>query len=878
MKASSGVTTFLFTDIEGSTRLWDREHDRMQVALARHDAIVRAAVEENHGIVVKMSGDGAHGAFDDPLDALGATLQLQYGLADPAATHGVALRVRCGLHAGVTERRDNDFFGGTVNRAARIMSVAHGGQVLLSQAVATLVGERLPPGTALRDLGTVRLRGLESPERVFQLVHPRLRQDFPSLRSLETTPNNLPQQLSSFVGRERQLDEIGKLLGSTRLLTLTGAGGLGKTRLTLHIAADLLDTFPDGVWFVEFAPLSDARLVPQAVASALGVTEEAGRPVIEALVKLVADRRMLLILDNCEHLIDACAELSKRLLQAGPHLKILTSSREPLRLSGETIYAVPALATPDASQPITVDRLAQFEAARLFADRATAAQPSFRVTAENAAAVADICRRLDGIPLALELAAARARSLSVESIAARLGDRFALLVGGDRTALPRQQTLRALIDWSHELLTDRERVLFRRLAVFAGGFTLEAAEALRTAGEHDVPDVLAVLSQLVEKSLVEAGTESQRYRLLETVREYSEELLKQSGEEAEVRQRHLVFYVNLTEEARTELSGPQQGAWLTRLDVERENILLAHGWCDHALDGGVMGLRLVEAMRPYWFSRGLLALRHRLAVEALQRQGAQTPDHARCLGLFGAGQVCCFMGRYTDAQSYLEASLKIARDIENRERIEAVLELLGMVAFAQGDLVTARAHLQEARALAQVLGNRRQLAAALNGLAQVHRAGGDLDAAQPLYAEFLALARELGDRENIAIGLLNLAMVSIGRGLSAGVRADLLDALAIAEEIGFRPAGQSVLEVSAGLAALFEQWQRAALFFGVAEAQAEQTGLRRDPADETFLQPLVVKARAALGDVAFAVAETAGRRLSYQEAVADVRRWLQLAA
>jgi len=367
VKASSGVKTFLFTDIEGSTRLWDREHERMQIALARHDAIVRAAMEDNHGIVVKMSGDGAHGAFDDPLDALGASLQLQQGLADPAATHGIALPVRCGLHAGVTERRDNDFFGGVVNRAARIMSVAHGGQVLLSQAVATLLGERLPPDAALRDLGTVRLRGLESPERVFQLMHPCLRQDFPSLRSLEVTPNNLPQQLSSFVGRERELAEIAKLLGSTRLLTLTGAGGLGKTRLTLHIAADLLDQFSDGVWFVELAPLSDARLAPQAVASALGVTEEPGRPVIEALIKLVADRRMLLILDNCEHLIDACAELAKRLLQAGPHLKVLTSSREPLRLSGETIYPVPALATPDASQPITVDRLAQFEAARLFA-------------------------------------------------------------------------------------------------------------------------------------------------------------------------------------------------------------------------------------------------------------------------------------------------------------------------------------------------------------------------------------------------------------------------------------------------------------------------------------------------------------------------------
>ncbi len=604
MKASSGVTTFLFTDIEGSTRLWDREHERMRIALAHHDAIVRAAIEENRGVVVKMSGDGAHAAFDDPLDALGAALQLQQALADPAATQGVVLSVRCGLHAGVTERRDDDFFGGAVNRAARIMSVAHGGQVLLSQAVATLVGERLPPGVALRDLGAVRLRGLESPERVFQLVHPRLREDFPSLRSLEATPNNLPQQLSSFVGRERELGEIRKLLGGTRLLTLIGAGGLGKTRLTLHVAAELLDEYPDGVWFVELAPLSDARLVPQAVASALGVTEEAGRPVIEALVKLAADRRMLLILDNCEHLIDACAELARQLLQAGPHLKILASSREPLRLAGETTFPVPALATPDASEPISVDRLSQFEAVRLFAERAAAAQPAFRVTAQNAAAVADICRRLDGIPLALELAAARARSLSIETIAARLGDRFALLVGGDRTALPRQQTLRALIDWSHELLTQDERLLFRRLAVFAGGFTLEGAEALRAAGKDDLPDVLAVLSQLVEKSLVELDTEGERHRLLETVRQYAQERLDESGEADRARAAHLAFLPRVRGE-RVAGTGRSPAGYLAHAaTIWNEKISSsAHAWCDRGEDGAALGLRLVSPRGSTGWSR-----------------------------------------------------------------------------------------------------------------------------------------------------------------------------------------------------------------------------------------------------------------------------------
>ena len=875
MKAPSGVTTFLFTDIEGSTRLWDREHERMQVALARHDAIVRAVVDSHRGVVVKMSGDGAHAAFDDPIDALEAALQLQHALADPAATHGVELHVRCGVHAGVTERRDNDFFGGVVNRAARIMSIAHGGQILLSQAVAALAGERLPANLTLRDLGTVRLRGLESPERVFQLVHPRLRQDFPALRSLEAVPNNLPQQLSSFVGRERELAEVGGLLGQTRLVTLFGLGGIGKTRLSLQVGANALDGFSDGVWFVELAPVTDPLLVPQAVASVLDVKEEAGRPVSEALVKYVKDRRVLLILDNCEHLLQPCAHLAKQLLQAAPELKILASSREHLRVDGEASYPVPPLAVPGPTELMSLTTVTQFAAVRLFTERATSSRPSFALTIQNAAAVTDICHRLDGIPLAIELAAARVRTLPVETIEAQLNERLRLLTGGDRTALSRQQTLRASFDWSYNLLTEPERALLRRLAVFAGGWTLEAAEEVGADSNLARKDVVDLLTHLVEKSLVLLESTEQRYRFLETVREYAHEQLEQSGEEGGVRSRHLAFYLALTEKARAELSGPDQATWLRRLDLDRENILLAHSWCDHAEHGAEWGLRLVESLRPYWFNRGLLTLRHRLAVEALERDGAQAPNQARCLGLFSAGQVCCFMGRYTEAQRFLDASLLIAREIQNHERVEAVLELLGMASFAQGDMIAARGYLGEARALAQNTGNRRQLAAALNGLAQVYRAEGNLDAAQSLYAEFLSLVRTLGDRENIAIGLLNLAMVSIGRGDTESVRSTLLDALAIAEEIGFRPAGQSVLEVSAGLAALLEQWERTATLFGVAEAQTEQTGLHRDPADEAFLLPLVARARAALGVEAFAAAETAGRRCSYPQAIADVRLWLE---
>jgi len=860
----SEVRTYLFTDIEGSARMWEEDPERMRPALARHDAIARSAVEKHGGVVVKMTGDGLHAAFEDPLDALGATLELQQALADPESTAGVALNVRCGLHAGADERRDKDFYGTAVNRAARIMSAAHGGQVLLSQAVAAMIGQRLPGGVALRDLGSVRLRDLALAERVFQLVHPDLRRDFPALRSLEATPNNLPQQLTSFIGREAVLAHIKELLAQSRLLTLFGVGGIGKTRLSLQVAAEVLDNFPDGGWLVELATLRDPQLVPQAVASALGVKEAAGRPVLEALLKFLKNRHLLLILDNCEHLLQACAELARQALQAGGHSKVLASSREPLHVAGETTYQVPAL--PES------------EAASLFIDRATAAQPSFQVSSDIAPAIANVCGRLDGIPLAIELAAARVRTLPVQKIAARLDDRFRLLTRGDQTALPRQQTLRALIDWSYELLTDDERAVFRRLAVFAGGFTLEAAEAVCAFGAIDTAQVLEHVTQLGEKSLVAIVAGGERYRLLETVRQYAHERLNESHEADEARTRHLVCYVALAEKARPGLVGPRQGQWFLLLDMERENVLEAHAWCERAAGGAELGLKLANLVKPYWLNRGLLGLGHRITVEALARAGAEARSFARCRGLFDAGQISYFMGRYREAQQYLEDSLAIARDIGDRRRVAVVLQPLGMAHLGQGELPTARRYLDEAMVSAQNLGEQREIAAALNALAQLYRVEGNLDAAESLFEKFLAIARELEDHEIIGIGLLNLAMVAIGRRAGDRARRMLRDALTIAEEIGSKAAGQSVLEVSAGLAVLHEEWEPGARFYGAAEAQAAQSGLHRDPADQAFLEPLVARAQTALGTEAFAAAEDAGRTLPYAAAIAEARGWLSAPA
>jgi predicted ATPase/class 3 adenylate cyclase len=874
VSVSPTVTTYLFTDIEGSTRLWEREPERMRKALARHDAIAREAVEDHRGVVIKMTGDGIHATFADPRDAVSAALHMQQALADLAATDGFQLPVRCGLHAGVDERRDSDFFGRAVNRAARIMSVAHGGQVLVSQAVAVLLRDRLPSDVTLRDLGSVRLRDLETPEQVYQLVHPGLRVDFPALRSLEATPNNLPLQLTSFVGREHEVAEITKVLGSTRLLTLLGVGGIGKTRLSLQVAADVMDDYPDGVWFVELAAVADAELVPQAVASVLGVKEAAGRPVIEALEKHVGNRQLLLVLDNCEHLVRACAELAKQLLQAGPRLKILASSREHLHVAGETTYSVPGLAVPEPSQIITPAALPQYESARLFIDRAKAAQPGLQVTEQIAAAIGEICRRLDGIPLAIELAAARVRALSVTEIAARLGDRFRLLTSGDRTALPRQQTLRALIDWSHDLLTETERILFRRLAVFAGGWTLEAAEAVASGDEVDEALVLDLLVDLVDKSLVVVEAERARYALLETVRQYAEERLTGAGEEEEVRKRHLDFYLAFVERAGAGLLGSEQPSWLKQLDLDRENLLAAHAWCSRGSHAAEIGYRLVHAIKLYWFMRGLLNLGYHVTVEAISVPTPQPHSLARCKALWVAGQIGSYTGRYEEAQRYLYESLEIARYHNDRRMIATVQTYLALAALGQGDRAAAQVHCEEALDLARELGNKREITVALNALAQLNRLDGKLDDAESLYEQAVTLARELRDREFEAIGILGLAMVAIGRGFAGAARELLREVLTIADETGSKTAGQSALEVSAGLAALQREWERSGRLFGAAEAQTLRTGIRRDPADEAFLQPLLASTREAFGEAPFKLAEASGRALPFDQALAEVRAWL----
>jgi class 3 adenylate cyclase len=473
----TGTVTFLFTDIEGSARLLQHLGERWKAVIEAHQQLLRTAFQPRGGYEVRTEGDAFFVVFSDAADGVAAAVDAQRALSAHSWPEGAEVRVRMGLHTGEPELGGGDYVGLDVHCAARVSTCGHGGQILLSQRTRDLVAPSLPAGVRLRDMGAHRLKDLPQPEHLFQVVIDGLPADFPPLKSLSAHPNNLPLQLSSFIGREQEMAEVQRLLGTTRLLTLTGIGGTGKTRLALQVAADRVDAYPDGVWLVELAALTEPSLMPQAVAGVLHLREETGRTLSETLGDYLRGKQLLLLLDNCEHLIQPCARLTELLLRTCPHVQVLATSREALGILGEVTWRVPSLPVPDprrlrqdkagiVSDPVAA--LIQYEGVRLFVERCTAVLPSFTVTSQNAPALAEVCHRLDGIPLAIELAAARVMALPVEQIAQRLDDRFRLLTGGSRTALPRQQTLRALVDWSYELLSEAERVLLRRLSVFAG--------------------------------------------------------------------------------------------------------------------------------------------------------------------------------------------------------------------------------------------------------------------------------------------------------------------------------------------------------------------------------------------------------------------------
>ena len=665
----TGTVTFLFTDIEGSTTLLQRLGDRRYAeVLEEHRRLLRAAFVEGNGQEVATHGDAFLVAFSRARDAVGTGVAAQLALTKHAWPDDASLRVRMGLHTGEPVSRSGDYVGLDVHRAARICAAGHGGQILLSQAVRVLAASDLPPGASMRDLGTHRLKDLREPEYLFQVVHPDLPSDFPPLKSLDVQPNNLPIQLTSFIGREREKAEVRRLLFASRCLTLTGSGGAGKTRLALQVAAETLEEFPGGVWLVELAALSDPTLVPQAEASALRVTEQPGRLMVDTLRDGVRGKSMLVMLDNCEHLVAACAHLTTALLGACPNLRILATSREALGVSGETTWRVPSLSVPDPQHLPPLDRFKEYDAVRLFIDRVVASDPQFAVTTNNAPAVAQVCHRLDGIPLALELAAARVKVLAVEQIATRLDDRFRLLTAGSRTAVLRQQTLRATMDWSFDLLSQEERALLRRRSVFAGGWSLEAAEAICSGNGVAASDTLDLLTQLVNKSLVIAETQGgeARYRLLETVRQYGRDRLLKSKKLETMRDRHLNFFLNLAEKAEPHLEGGEQAVWLNRLGAEHDNLRGALEWSIHGAPG--KGLRLAVALGKFWLVRGHFTEGRGWLEEALE-SSTRGSVALRAKAFNWAGLMAVRQVDYAAARSFHGKSLAIYREVRDKRGI-----------------------------------------------------------------------------------------------------------------------------------------------------------------------------------------------------------------
>jgi predicted ATPase/class 3 adenylate cyclase/DNA-binding CsgD family transcriptional regulator len=697
-----GTVTFLLSDIEGSTRLWEAHAEEMAQAVPAHYALLCDAVGRHGGVrpVEQGEGDSIVAAFSRASDALAAALEAQLGLTTQAWPGGLQLRVRIALHTAEAQLRDEgNYFGLALNRCARLRGIANGGQTLLSRAVYDLALEGLPDGVTLVDLGTHRLRDLGRPEHVFALSHPDLPASPESLRSLDALPNNLPQQLTSFVGRERELSDVARALSATRLLTLTGAGGCGKTRLAAQAAADALDRFPDGAWWVELAPLTDPDAIGPMLGEAVGVKPLPGQSSLDAAVAHLADAQALIILDNCEHLLEACAGAAEVLLHGCEDVTVMATSRAPLGVAGEADWRVPSLSLPSERHTEPVEAVAQSDAVRLFIERALKVRPNFTVDAANAPAIAQICHDLDGIPLAIELAAARVRVLGVERIASGLGDRFRLLTGGARSAMPRQQTLRASVDWSHELLGEEERVLFRRMAVFAGGWALDAVEEVCAGDPLERLAILDLLSSLVEKSLVvvEEQGSSVRYRLLETVRQYALDRLAQAGEVTALRDRQRDVYLALAEQIAPHLEAAGQSAWLDALDVEAANLAAA---LDHAVDtDGERALRLCVALTVWWKLRGRFALADDAYVRALDSSPAE-PSALRARVLWARGYLLTYGGRFEEAAASELEALEMAQSLQEVSTAARALDVLGTMQMYP-DPVGAREGLEHARDLAR---------------------------------------------------------------------------------------------------------------------------------------------------------------------------------
>lgn len=889
MALPAGTVTFLFTDIEGSTRLLSEHPKEYSSALLRLDTLVRSSVDAAHGKVFETVGDAIYAAFERPADALIAAIAAQRALrAEDWGALG-AVRMRMAAHTGEVEVRGDHYFGAPLYRCARLMAIGHGGQVLVSAVTAGLVAGALPGGAQLREMGLHRLKDFPEPERVLGLAHPDLASVSLPLRSFDAVPNNLPIQSTPFIGRHAERRGVIAALAEHRLVSLTGAGGSGKTRLALEAAGDVLAEYPDGVWVVELAALSERDLVPQAFAQVLRLKEEPGRPLAQTLLDALRTRTTLLLVDNCEHLLDAVAAQVDAILRTAPGVRILATSREPLAMGAEGVFPVGPLGDADA--------------VALFADRAHGASDSFALGPATSATVAAICRRLDGIPLAIELAASRVRAFAVDEIERRLDDRLGFLTSGDRAALPRQRTLRALIEWSYDLLDPRERELLAALSVFNGGFDLEAAE--RVCAVADGRDEVATLvGRLVDKSLVEV--QLPRYRLLDTIRAFAADKL---GPRAPAtRDRHLSWCADLAERADLELSGAQQAESLDRLEREHDNMRAALRWAAAAHERQT-GIRLAVALSPFWVTRGHFSegrgwLERFLALPPRSGPGVKALE-AKALGR--AGSLAYNQADYDGAQRWCEAAMAIYRKLGDKRGMSAALSRLGIIAGERGDLARARALFEESLAAARETGDPRRIATALselglcaqhagdhdrawslleealemertidpkgivftlNNLGTVAHSRGDYARAAAIYKEGLAIARELGSQRNIAVLLRNLGEVAYLEGDHATAALRFTESLGLMRDLGLKGTIPGLLDVLATVATHAGMPKRGAILFGAAAGIRDSLGATRRPADWPAYEDSLALTRAALDDGSFAAAWAEGKAMTPDLAIA----------
>jgi predicted ATPase/class 3 adenylate cyclase len=865
MPLPSGTVTFMLTDIERSTQMWRKNPQAMFQAVTRHRELIHENIRRFGGGLPRDQGEGdsVFAAFPRATKAVSAALAIQRGLAAEPWPEGTELKVRMGLHTGEAELRDDNYYGSAVGRAARVSALAWGGQTLLSHATYELIRDRLPENAGARDLGSHTMKDFDDTERIFQLIHPDLADEFPPLRLREAKPHNLPLLLTTFVGREKEIGELKSLLASARLVTLTGAGGSGKTRLAIEAAQETIDHFEDGVHFVDLASLGDPILVVPAITQSLGIHENPGQGAFETLVAVLEDSHMLLVLDSFERVTGAAPALAQ-LLGRCSRVSALVTSRASLQLRGEHEFPVPALELPEPDGLPAPEHVADYEAVRLFGERARAASFDFAITADNAPSIVEICRRLDGLPLAIELAAVRLKTLSLPDLLNRLGSRLDVLTGGARDLPARQQALRSLIDWDYELLDEREQGLFRRLAVCSGGFTLEAVAAVADLSDSEV---LNGIESLMAKSLLWRGTApgEPRFQLLQTVREYALEVLAKSGEQEDARRRHAHFFLDIAERCNRELHGPNQVESLRALELDHDNMRSALEWTQEQSDNELQ-LRLVGALAWFWITRGHLSEGRRWIDAAIDRSVGQAS--LLRADILRAAAVCARASRDTDeARRLTDEYLELQRLLGDDAGVAMGLKDLGNVEADEGDVLGARKLYEQSLGMWERTGDIAGIAATLNNLGYMATLQGDVDDAMRFLDRSIGLYRQLGEKEGVARALMNKGDCLRKKGELSEAAETLRKSLGMWRELGDQ---WDVSDCLDGLSAVYidqKDFEIVATLVGGSEALREAIGAARPATEVAIHDDRLAATRAALGDAAFERAWDAGYRMSMDEII-----------